>query len=100
MRILSFAAGVLVGVLIATSAVADPSYPLAADDPANGSGWRPPPSSTAGVQSFAPVEARDWLKPVGATTGQDGAMKGMDMKGMPGMGGGSMSGMPGMGGGK
>ena len=100
MRILSFAAGLLVGVLIATSAVADPWYPLAADDPANGSGWRPPPSSTAGVQSLTPVEARDWLKPAGGATGQDGAMRGMDMKGMSGMGGGSMSGMPGMGGGK
>ena len=95
MRILSFAAGVLVGV-IATSAVADPSYPLAADDPANGSGWRPPPPSTAGVQSFTPIEARDWLKPGGGATGPGGAMKGMDMKGMSGTAGGSMSGMPGM----
>ena len=100
MRILSIAAGVLVGVLSATRAVADPSYPLAADDPANASGWRPPPSPTAGVRSFAPVAAKDWLKPAGGATGEGAAMKGMDMKGMPGMSKGSMSGMPGMGGGK
>lgn len=88
MRILSIAAGVLVGVLCSTFAVADPSYPLAADDPSNGSGWRPPPSPIAGVQSFAPVDAKDWLKPDQGSASQGGdTILGTDMRGMPGMGG-------------
>ena len=116
MRILPITAGVLVGVLSATFAVADPSYPLAADDPANGSGWRPPSSPTAGLKAFSPAETKDWLQlnkdvtPSGASAGGMSGMGG-DMKGMKGMDGKSppssaskkgvprrsMPGMPGMG---
>ncbi len=87
MRLPHTVAGVLAGLLAASCAVADPSRPLAADDPAQGSGWRPPPSPTAGVRSFAPVAAKDWLKSGGASGDSGGAMGGMDMKAMPDMGG-------------
>ena len=39
MRLPHTVAGVLAGLLAASCAVADPSRPLAADDPAQGSGW-------------------------------------------------------------
>ncbi len=77
-------------------------------DPANPSlstHWRPPPSPTAGLETYRPVAARDWLQQNSAP-GAVGAMGGMkDMKSMPGMksmNGGmkGMGGMPGMGGGK
>ena len=117
MRFLSIAAGILAGVASVTGTLADPTAPLAADDPTIGSGWRPPPSPTVGVENFSPVEAKDWLTlnkdeansggSMKGMTMKGMGMKGMDMKGMPGMGGassgsdkGSMQGMPGMGGGK
>ncbi len=104
----------LVGLSFATCALASPDSLLAPDDPAISSGWRPPPSPTAGLKPFAPVGTKDWIQlnrdvtpAAGDSMGRMPAMGGMG--GMSGMGGepgsgkhpkGGMSGMPGMGGGK
>lgn len=99
------------GLATATCALADPASLLAPDDPVNASGWRPPPSPTAGLKSYAPVEVKDWIKLNQDVTETGGSMGGMGgMKGMGGMDAGKpaagqdskggMPGMPGMGGGK
>lgn len=123
MRSAIILAAALVGLTVASSAFARSVSLLAPDNPRNSSGWRPPPSPTAGLKSFAPVETKDWLElnrditPTAGDSMSMGGMKGMKgmggMKGMdsmPGMGAskpgagkeskGGMSGMPGMGGGK
>lgn len=103
------------GLATATCALAGSASLLAPDDPANASGWRPPPSPTAGLKSYAPVEVKDWIKlNQNVTETGGGSMAGMKgMKGMGGMGAATpdagqdpkggmsgMPGMPGMGGGK
>lgn len=74
----------LIGVMSGCSANG-PSRLFDPADPTISTHWRPPPSPTAGLQSYSPVEAKDWVKQNQAPAGA-GSMGGM--KGMPGMGGG------------
>ena len=91
----------LIGVMSAC-AVDGPSRLLDPANPSLSTHWRPPPSPTAGLETYKPVAARDWLQQNSAP-GAGGSMGGMkDMPGMKGMSDGmkGMGGMPGMGGGK
>ena len=97
----------LIGVM-SGCAVEGPSRLLDPANPSLSTHWRPPPSPTAGLETYKPVAARDWLQQNSAPGGGSamGGMKNMPgMKSMPGMKGMSggmkgMGGMPGMGSGK
>ncbi len=74
---------VLVSALGTSAGLADPSGLLAPDNPQIASGWRPPRSAVHGIETFTPVEPKDWIqlnKDVSPKSGPDG------MSGMKGMG--------------
>lgn len=77
----------LIGV-ISGCAVDGPSRLLDPANPSLSRPWRPPPSPTAGLETYRPVAARDWLQQ-NSKPAEGGSMGGMkDMPGMKGMGGG------------
>ena len=96
MCLVTFAA--LIGVA-AGCAGDNPSRLLDPANPSLSTHWRPPPSPTAGLETYAPVAARNWLRQNTLPSG-GGTMSGMkSMPAMKGMSSG-MDGMPAMGGGK
>lgn len=99
MCLVTFAA--LIGVAAGCAGDGPPRL-LDPADPSSSTHWRPPPSPTDGLETYAPVAARDWLRQNASPSG-GGTMGGM--KSMPAMKGVSsgmkvMDGVPAMGGGK